>query len=389
MPPSNGVSDELLAARKLAPEITRRADEFERERVVAPEIVSAMVEAGLVEMAIPKAYGGSESHLLDIIDVIEAISYADASTGWCLMNYQTTAFAAALMEPSGARMVFDGAERAVPAGVLAPTGRARRVKDGLVVSGRWAFASGCDNANWMLGNVIVTDEQAQPISNADGSPQMLLPFFSRDQIRILDTWHVAGLCASGSHDVEVSDAFVPEGRWLSLATPSYIDTPLFRFPIVSTFPPCVAAVGLGIARAAFDCFTELATAKVPFGGTTPLRERGSAQIDVSQAEALIAGSMSYIRETVNTLWETVKHGNPASDDERRRVRLAGISAAANAARAVDLLYNAAGATAIAQSCPLQRYFRDVHVVTQHIHVSHAGLQRMGKLLLTGELEGLL
>ena len=142
MPPSNGVSDELLAARKLAPEITRRADEFERERVVAPEIVSAMVEAGLVEMAIPKAYGGSESHLLDIIDVIEAISYADASTGWCLMNYQTTAYAAALMEPSGARMVFDGAERAVPAGVLAPTGRARRVKDGLVVSGRWAFASG-------------------------------------------------------------------------------------------------------------------------------------------------------------------------------------------------------------------------------------------------------
>lgn len=380
---------EVAAARALIPRIAERAAAFERDRRLDAETVQAMADAGLVQMAIPAAYGGLESRLSDILEVIEAISQADASAGWCLMNYQTTAFAAALMAPEAARAVFGAPERAVPAGVLAPTGRARMVEGGMRVTGRWGYASGCDNANWLMGTVIVTDDDGAPRQGDDGAPVVLLPYFSRDQFSIIDTWHVSGLCASGSHDVEVHDAFVPEGRWLALGDPPTVDATLFRFPLVSTFPPAVAAVNLGAARAAFDCFIEIAEGKVPFGGTTPLRERGSAQIDVARAEALLDSARCYLYDTVETLWTTVERGEPATVDARRRVRLAGIYAATAAADAVDLLYNAAGASAIAQRCPLQRHFRDVHAVTQHVHVSCAGIERMGRLRLTGELEGLL
>lgn len=380
---------EVEAARALTPRIAARAADFERDRRLDAETVQAMANAGLVQMAIPAAYGGLESRLGDILEVIEAVSRGDASAGWCLMNYQTTAFAAALMEPESARAVFGGPERAVPAGVLAPTGRARMVEGGMRVTGRWGFASGCSNANWLMGTVIVIGDDGEPQRGADGTPRVLLPFFSREQFSIIDTWHVSGLCASGSHDVEVHDAFVPEGRWLALDDPPTVDATLFRFPLVSTFPPAVAAVNLGAARAAFDCFLELAESKVPFGGTTPLRQRGSAQIDVARAEALLDSARSYVYDTVETLWTTVERGEPATVDARRRVRLAGIHAAAAAAEAVDLLYNAAGASAIAEACPLQRHFRDAHAVTQHVHVSRAGIERMGRLRLTGEIEGLL
>lgn len=380
---------ELIAARGLVPTIAARAIEAEQDRRLAPATVQSMADAGLVQMAIPTAYGGLESRLSDTLQVVEEISYADASAGWCLMNYQTTAFGAALLPTSAATAIFAGSERAVPAGVLAPTGRGRFVDGGMLVSGRWAFASGCDNANWLLGTVLITDDDDNPQFNPDGSPQILLPFFKRDQFEILDTWRVSGLRASGSHDVEVRDAVVPKNHWLSLTDPPVVSGTLFEFPIVSTFPPAVAAVALGVARAAFECFVDLARSKVPVGGTTPLRELGSAQIDVARAEALTDSARSYMYETVAAFWTMVEQGQPATIDARRRVRLAGIHATETAATAVDLLYNAAGASSIADTCPLQRHFRDVHVVTQHMHVSGAGYERMGKLRLTDVLDGLL
>jgi alkylation response protein AidB-like acyl-CoA dehydrogenase len=380
---------ELIAARVLVPEIAARALEFERERRLASDCVQSMVDAGLVQMAIPAIYGGLESHLIDILRVIEEISYADGSAGWCLMNYQTTAFVSALLEPQRAKEIFAAPERAIPGGVLAPSGKGHYVDGDLIVNGRWAFASGCDNVNWLLGTVVITNADGEPQKNADGTPQILLPFFDRTQFKILDTWRVSGLRASGSHDVEIRDARVPAGRWLSLNDPTRAGGTLFRFPIISTFPPAVAAVALGIARAAYDCFVDIAARKVPVGVTTPLREQGAAQIDLAHAEALMDSARSYLYETVEALWTSVERGEPASEDARRRIRLAGTHAAASAATSVDLLYNAAGATSIADTCPLQRYFRDVHVVTQHMHVSGAGYERMGRLRLTGTTLGLL
>jgi alkylation response protein AidB-like acyl-CoA dehydrogenase len=389
MRPESASCAELVAAKKLVSMISEAAGEAERERRLPSHVVRAIAEAGLVQMAIPKVYGGLESNLIDILRVIEEISYADASAGWCLMNYQTTAFVAPLMQPKWAEIIFDGPEPCVPAGVLAPTARGHFVKGGLLVSGRWSYASGCDNANWLLGAVAITDSSGEPQLDGQGVPQVLLPLFSRDQFNIHDTWRVAGLCASGSHDIEVEDALVPDGRWLTLASPLVVDTPLYRFPIVSTFPPAVASVSLGVARAAFDCFLELSEGKLPAGIKTPLRELASAQIDIARAEAQIDSARSYIYETVADLWQAMEQGEPATVDAKRRVRLAGVHAAAAAASAVDLLYNAAGASSIANTCPLQRHFRDVHVTTQHMHVNRTAFERMGRLRLTDVVDGLL
>ena len=378
---------ELEAARGIAPRLAARAREFELARKVRPELMQEMFAAGMVQMAVPAIYGGRESRLSDTLRVIEAIAWGDASAAWCLMNYQTTAFVSGLMRPAAAEAVFGGAEHAVPAGVLAPTARGRFVDGGLLVNGRWAFASGCDHANWLLGTVVIEDVAGQPQTQADGTPQMLLPLFSRDQFTIIDNWHVSGLCASGSHDVEVLDAFVPAGRWLTLADPLVIDTPLYRFPILSTFPPCVAMVSLGTARAALDCLVELSRRKTPAGGTTPLRDRASAQIDVAQAEAMIDAARAYLLETVEALWRDVERGLPPTVDARRRIRLAGTHAASVAVDAVTRLYKAGGATSIALDCPLQRHLRDALAVSQHLQVSSAGFERMGRLRLTDAVVG--
>ena len=115
---------ELEAARRLAPEIASRAQEFERARCLSPEIVQRFSDDGLVDMAVPSVYGGRESPPLDILRVFEEISYADGSAGWCLMNYATSALVSGVLPPHWGREVFGGSTRCVPAGVLAPTSRA-------------------------------------------------------------------------------------------------------------------------------------------------------------------------------------------------------------------------------------------------------------------------
>ena len=380
---------ELNAAREIAPLLASRAREFEDNRKIAPELMQQMFDAGMVQMAVPKVYGGRESPLVQILQVIEEIAWGDASASWCLMNYQTTAFAAGLMSSSAAQETFGGSESAVPAGVLALTGRAQQIGEGLLVSGRWSFASGCDHANWLMGTVIVEDDAGEPLKDENGATKVLHPFFSRDQFDIVDNWDVSGLRASGSHDVTVNEVTVPANRWVSLSNPIVVDTPLYRFPIVSTFPPCVAMVALGAARAALDYFIDLASNKVPAGGTQSLGERASAQINVAKAEALIDSSRAYILETVRALWDDVTAGVSASQDKKRRIRLAGVHGAQAAATAVTLLYDAAGSTSIALDCPLQRTLRDIRVATQHLQVSSAGIERMGKLRLTGSLDGAL
>ena len=378
---------ELEAARRLVPEIAARAQEFEAARRIAPEIVQRFSDDGLVDMAVPAVYGGRESHPLDIVRVIEEISYADGSAGWCLMNYQTAALASAVLPTEWGEKIFGGSVRCVPAGVLAPTCRAYFVDGGMVVTGRWGYGSGIDNVNWLLGTAVMYNDDDTARTNADGSPEILLPFFSRDQFTIHDTWHVSGLCASGSHDVEVKDAFVPDGRWVSLADPPVVDRPLFHFPIATLFPPTVVAVCIGIARAAFDSFVALATDKTPAWSTSRLAARTSAQIDVARAEAYIDSGRSYVFETVEALWDEILQGQEPSTDARRRTRLASTHACEAATAAVDLLYRAGGGSSIYNDSPLQRYFRDIHATSQHVQIAHGGFENMGRLRLTGELQG--
>ena len=102
---------QIEAAEALVPELKSRAEEIERLRQLPQDIVQSFVDAELVQMAIAECYGGLESHPLDIMRTIEIISSADASAGWCLMNYQTAAFICGSIAPEWARAVFDGAER--------------------------------------------------------------------------------------------------------------------------------------------------------------------------------------------------------------------------------------------------------------------------------------
>ena len=114
----------------------------------------------------------------------------------------------AALEPDVAQEIYSD-PGLVAAGALNPQGRAVRVDGGYRVTGQWPFASGCHNAHWFWGQCIVTDGQ-ESIRDDTGNVELIEATIPFADFEILDTWHVAGMRGSGSHDVAVSDVFVPD-----------------------------------------------------------------------------------------------------------------------------------------------------------------------------------
>ncbi len=350
------------------------AASFEQNRRLPDDLVQQMAEAKLLKLLVPEVYGGLESHPSTFVELLIEASRADAAVGWFIMIANTSgSLAASLPEEWSQRLYADDAN-AITVGVAAPNGKGVREGDGLRVSGRWPFGSGCHNANWILGGTMVTEDDSGPA-------QMVLAFFDRNDVTIHDNWQVSGLCGTGSNDIEVANAFVPAGRWTVSGEHPRIGTPLYRFPHLGLLALGVCAVSLGIAQRAIDEFIDLATAKVPTGSRRSLADRSSAQSDLAIATARLGSARSYVHECIDHAWQSASSEGKLSLDHKARLRLAAANATWSAAEAVDKLYHAAGGSSIYHTNRLQKCFRDVHVSTQHMMVGQQMFEVTGKVML--------
>jgi alkylation response protein AidB-like acyl-CoA dehydrogenase len=201
-------------------------------------------------------------------------------------------------------------------------------------------------------------------------------------VRIIDTWDVAGLRGTGSHDIAVEDRFVPGARSLSLISDRpRADGPLYAFPVFGLLALGIAAAALGIARRALDELVVLARDKTPTGSRRRLAERPAIQAEVARAEATLGAARAFLLATVDAAWTRARAAGVIDVRERARLRLAATHATLASADAVDRMYSAGGGTAVYAASPLQRCFRDIHVATQHMMVAPATLELAGRILL--------
>ncbi|MGQ0805739.1 MAG: acyl-CoA dehydrogenase family protein [Actinomycetota bacterium] len=362
--------DPLAEVQKLAPGVRERAPEIEAARRLPPDLADAFTEAGLFRLVVPRSLGGLEVDLRVLFEAIEAMSAADGSAGWCLMIGASTAVLAPYLPEAGAKEIYGSDQNVVTGGALAPRGNGRAVDGGYRVTGRWPFVSGVEHCSWLTGGFL--DE--------DGDFRMA--YFPASDVEIIDTWDVSGLRGTGSHDMAVDDVFVPSDRSVALLTATPRDPgPLYRFPIFGFLGLNVAAVALGIAGAAVNELTTLATTKTPTMSGQRLAERNTTQADVGRAAAALLAARAFFFAEAASAWEVAERGDEFDLEQRARLRLVAVHAARTAADVVDVMYDLGGGTSIYATSPLQRQFRDVHAVTQHIVVAPATYELGGRVLL--------
>jgi indole-3-acetate monooxygenase len=286
---------------------------------------------------------------------------------------------AGLLSTEAAQEIF-GPPSTVVSGTFRPVGIAQPAPGGYLVNGQWPLASGCSHATWLVAGCRVVDG-GQPRLSAAGRPEVRLVFLPVACATILDTWQTGGLRGTASHDFVVRDYFVPQSHTCCFSDSPIRSEPLFQLPVIAAFAPCVASVPLGIARHAIELFVVFAGVKTPTWSQAPLRERAAAQSAVGRAEGLLRSGRAFLAETLRETWAAITGGAALSWEQRGMMWLASTQAATQAVQAVELLYSAAGASAVYTNAGFERCLRDVTAAAQHIVVTPTNFELAGQLAL--------
>ncbi len=364
--PASAESEALIAAAAaLRPVIRGYQAEIERARRLPPPLVAQLRAAGLYRLFVPRALGGAQVDLLTFFRIVELAAEGDGSVGWNLATNAIASSAVLSLPEDGIGEIFGGGPDVICAGTIGTRGgRAVPVDGGYVVTGRWPFGSGCQEAEWLVGCCQVFEGDA-PRRHPDGSPELWRVVFPAAECRVIDTWDVIGMRGTGSHDWAVEAVFVPARRTQRYTT-RWTCWPgtLYALPPNAYLGNQFSSVATGIARAGLDALAELAGSKVPYTTTGLLREQAQVQDWVGRAEALLGAARAFRAAAVSEVWAAVAAGRPVTLEQEARCRLAACHAADSALAAMDLMYRAGGTTGIQQDHRLARCWRDLHVVGQ-------------------------
>lgn len=380
--PAATVADVLAAVRRMAPDIAGRAAEIEAARRLPLDLVDQLRAAGCFGVFLPASHGGAGAALPDAMRVVEELTRIDASVGWTVMIGAGSWIDIAGLPRPTFDAIFAARPTPILAGVFNPSGTATPVDGGYRVSGRWAFASGCQHASWLFGNCI--EEGA---AGRDGLPPLRTVVFSPDEVTIEDTWSVSGLCGTGSHHIAVDGVVVPAARTAAtLADPPCIDVPLVRIPPPALYSLVVTSAAVGIAQGAYDDVVDLASGKVPMLAGSPLATNPLFQYQLGTMDAQLRAARALVHADAASAWAAAVGGEELTLLQRARIRAATTWATATAASVVDAAYAAGGGSSIYAGNPLQRRFRDVHALTQHFLVRPDTLTTAGAVLAGQEID---
>ncbi len=373
--------DPVAAARRLTPRIRDAASAIETERRLPSDLVDALRSAGLFHVGVPRSIGGLECDPMTQSRVVEEVAYADGSTGWCVMLAAQSASFAAFIDQAEARRAWGTG--GIIAGTARPIGRAiatSEPSDGFIVSGRWPFASGSTHADWFAAECKVYDgDTLRRTESGDEVTRMTL--VPASEVSIHDTWHTTGLRGTASNDFSIDGAFVPASRCFQvLVSEPKHPWPVFRAPALTFMNH--GAHALGVARAGLEAANEIARTKAGWGGV-PLREFTRVQATVAEATVLVDSARTHLYAVAAELHASVTDGLPESllAARRSRLRLASAYAATSSVRAVDLLHGLTAASAIFQSSPIERVFRDIHTAAAHVMIGPLVYEAAGRVEL--------
>ncbi|HWO73610.1 MAG TPA: acyl-CoA dehydrogenase family protein [Dehalococcoidia bacterium] len=365
-------------ARAMVPVLRERAPRCEAARQLLPETVEDFERAGFFRICQPKRFGGFEMGLDVLEAVLVEIARGCASSAWTLGILAGHAWWAAQFPEAGQEEIFglDGVAR-LPTGIFGRGGRARRVAGGYELSGRWAYQSGCDAANWYGCGALLEAEDG-------GQPQGITFIVKASDGYIEDDWHVLGMRGTGSKTVVVEHAFVPESRALLLRDVEAAETPgskVHANPLYSI--PLMAFISVEVTGAAVGCALQAAEALDELGRTKPVRARGGGGGETAAthmslpsfrrrlaesktlAEAAKTLLLSEAERVMELGRETKAAGRKFTREEIAEITLRQARIIDLSVRAVDEAFAAAGTSATVTGHPIERCLRDVHMMSTH------------------------
>jgi 3-hydroxy-9,10-secoandrosta-1,3,5(10)-triene-9,17-dione monooxygenase len=357
----------LERVRALLPILRGRAASAEKLRRLPDETFVDFQEAGLFRALQPKRYGGYELDPGTFYQAVMEVGAVCGSSAWILGVIGVHNWHLAILPPQAQEDVWGENTSVQLSTSLAPTGTVERVEGGYRLRGRWSFSSGCDFCQWaVLGGIVPPVEQGQP-------PDARVFLVPRRDYVIDDNWHVMGLCATGSKDIVVDDALVPEYRTHSYQDAFHLkhpgtainDAPLYRLPFGLVFANGITAPAIGAALGALDAFREQSLRRINLRDQTRVAEDPFTQYRLAEAAAAISAARDRVLGNFAEMMRLARAGEEIPLTARARCKWDAGKAIDWSVKAVDWLFEASGGRGIFLDNPIQRAWRDVHAMRAH------------------------
>ena len=357
--------DEIRArARALVPFLKERAAAGNEARRLPRDVVAAMQEAGLFKVLQPKRWGGYEMHPMVYYDVLQTLGEGDMSAAWCYGVIGCHPWQLALFDDRAAKDVWGDDPSVLVSSTYMIMGDAKPVDGGFVFNGRWRFSSGCEHCDW----VFLGGEVGLGSGNMD-MRTFLLP---RRDYEIVDTWNSFGLKGTGSHDIVVKDAFVPDYRTHSFMDGLMCNSPgnlvntsaLYRMPFAQLFSRAVSTAAIGALQAMVDEFIKYGAKRVNVTGAKTA-EDGSAQLTLAEAVSAIDEMKLILHRNIDVMYDQAVRGEFTALEDRMRYRFQSASVLERSTNIAQRLFKAGGGAAVFDRLPFGRIYADLMTGKAH------------------------
>lgn len=380
----DGVAAWLERVAAAGPVVEAGAPEADRIQRLTDDAMAALHGQGLFRLLLPRRHGGAEVSLPEFFAAIEALAGYDASAAWCVCQGNGCAMLGAYLDASVSDTVWAGNPRAVLAWGPGKA-EAVAVDGGYRLTARSTFASGSHHATWLAAHCSTVKEKDGSVRmDGNGKPENRTCLFPAGEAKFADIWDTVGLRGTGSDNFAIDGLFVPDEFTIvraAMIEGRHVRSPAYMFSQTSIYAMGFAATALGIARRFLGDFLVLAQEKTPRLSRTTVRDNPVVQDEVARVEARLSAGRAFLLTEIEKAWCEAGETGALSMAQRMRIRLAATHAIHEAKYLVDTLFDTSGTSAVFQSGPFERRFRDIHTVALQIQGRKTHFQGVGAWML--------
>ena len=353
-----GITDQFVSG------LSERAREAEDLRRLPDSTVSEFAASGFTELLVPARFGGRQADFPAILDPVRRMAHGCTSSAWTIGFYALHNWMLALFGEQAQEEAFATRPFLAPA-PLAPTGRGVPTEGGIRLTGRWSWATGVMDGNWLIvGALCGPDDDIYPA----------LALLPADDFTTVDVWQTDGMRATGSNDVVVTDVFVPEHRLVRVTDiyggtapgAALHDVATYRWPMVPALALLAAMPALGSAERVTELYAERLAGRVLAYEGVMQKDKPIAQARLAEARVRLRALHGLLADTVGQLEALVAAGDSVPRAVRGDARLAAAHIVAESRAVIAMLFEASGASVHFLDSPMQRFKRDVDVLAGHV-----------------------
>lgn len=355
-------------AREMIPALRDRREETARLGRLPDESIKAMQEAGFFRILQPQRFGGLELDPQDFFDVQMILAEGCMSTAWVLGVVAIHNWQLALFAEQAQLDVWGENESTLISSSYMPVGKVERTKDGYLLSGHWGFSSGSKHCDWVFLGAMV------PALRPDEAPDYRTFLLPASDYEIVDNWNVSGLEGTGSHDIVVKNAFVPEYRTHRSIDGFNCDSPgnalhsnpLYRLPFGQIFVRAVAASSIGALKGVVDSYITVNKDRVGLNDGARIAQEPNAQMALAQSMSAIDECVTIMYRDFDIMMETARNNQTLDIHERIKMRYDAALISCKCTAAINELFLSCGAQGIFRQHPLNRAWLDINAGRTHV-----------------------